>query len=164
MCSGIFIIDRSIVMSDDLKWMNEAYKQAKKAELIDEVPIGAIIVKNDKVISRAYNTREKTQNVIKHAEIIAIEKACKKLGTWRLDDCTLYVTLEPCVMCTGAIMHARIKRVVYGAKEKRWLALSSLLSQNDINAFNHHLEYTEGVLQEECSSIITQYFRNKRKK
>lgn len=150
-------------MSDDLKWMNEAYKQAKKAELIDEVPIGAIIVKNDKVISRAYNTREKTQNVIKHAEIIAIEKACKKLGTWRLDDCTLYVTLEPCVMCTGAIMHSRIKRVVYGAKEKRWLALSSLLSQNDINAFNHHLEYTEGVLQEECSSIITQYFKDKRK-
>lgn len=147
----------------DLKWMKEAYKQAKKAESIDEVPIGAVIVKNGKVISRAYNTREKTQLATKHAEIIAIEKACKKLGTWRLEDCELYVTLEPCVMCTGAIMHARIKRVVYGAKEKRWLALSSLLSQSDSNAFNHHIEYTEGVYQEECSRLISEYFRNKRK-
>lgn len=151
-------------MNDDLKFMKEAYKQAKKAETIDEVPIGAVIVKDGKVISRAYNTREKTQQATKHAEIIAIEKACKKLGTWRLEGCELYVTLEPCVMCTGAIMHARIKRVIYGAKEKRWLALSSLLAQSDTNAFNHHLEYTEGILQEECSSLISQYFRNKRKK
>lgn len=147
----------------DLKWMKEAYKQAKKAENIDEVPIGAVIVKNGKVISRAYNTREKTQLATKHAEIIAIEKACKKLGTWRLEGCELYVTLEPCVMCTGAIMHARIKRVVYGAEEKRWLALSSLLSESDSNSFNHHLEYTDGVYQEECSSLISQYFRKKRK-
>ena len=151
-------------MNDDLKFMKEAYKQAKKAETIDEVPIGAVIVKDGKIISRAYNTREKTQLATKHAEIIAIEKACKKLGTWRLEGCELYVTLEPCVMCTGAIMHARIKRVIYGAKEKRWLALSSLLAQSDTNAFNHHLEYTEGILQEECSSLISQYFRNKRKK
>ena len=151
-------------MNDDVKWMKEAYKQAKKAELIDEVPIGAIIVKDGKIVSRAYNTREKTQLATKHAEIIAIEKACKKLWTWRLEDCELYVTLEPCVMCTGAIMHARIKRVVYGASEKRWLALSSLLTNNDPNAFNHHLEYKEGVLKEECSSLISQYFKNKRKK
>lgn len=151
-------------MIDDIKWMKEALKQAKKAELIDEVPIGAIIVKDGKIISRGYNTREKTQQATKHAEIIAIEKACKKLGTWRLENCELYVTLEPCVMCTGAIMHARIKRVIFGAKEKRWLALSSLLTQSDINAFNHHLEYTEGILQEECSSIISQYFKSKRKK
>ena len=151
-------------MNNDIKWMKEAYKQAKKAEAIDEVPIGAVIVKDGKVISRAYNTREKTQLATKHAEMIAIEKACKKLGTWRLEDCELYVTLEPCVMCTGAIMHARLKRVVFGAKEKRWLALSSLLTQSDPNAFNHHLEYTEGILQEECSSLISQYFKNKRKK
>lgn len=151
-------------MNNDIKWMKEAYKQAKKAEAIDEVPIGSVVVKDGKVISRAYNTREKTQLATKHAEIIAIEKACKKLGTWRLEDCELYVTLEPCVMCTGAIMHARLKRVVFGAKEKRWLALSSLLTQSDTNAFNHHLEYTEGILQEECSSLISQYFKNKRKK
>ena len=151
-------------MNNDIKWMKEAYKQAKKAEAIDEVPIGAVIVKDGKVISRAYNTREKTQLATKHAEMIAIEKACKKLGTWRLEDCELYVTLEPCVMCTGAIMYARLKRVVFGAKEKRWLALSSLLTQSDTNAFNHHLEYTEGILQEECSSLISQYFKNKRKK
>lgn len=150
-------------MNDDLKWMIEAYKQAKKAESIDEVPIGAIIVKDGKIISRAYNTREKTQLATRHAEIIAIEKACKKLGTWRLEDCELYVTLEPCVMCTGAIMHARIKRVVFGAKEKRWLALSSLLEQSNENSFNHHLEYTSGVMQEECSKIISEYFKNKRK-
>ena len=151
-------------MNDDYKWMKKAYIQAKKAEQIDEVPIGAVIIKDGKIISRAYNTREKTQLATKHAEIIAIEKACRKLGTWRLEDCELYVTLEPCVMCTGAIMHARIKRVVYGAKEKRWLALSSLLSQSDCNSFNHHLEYTEGIMQEDCSKLISEYFRKKRKK
>ena len=148
-------------MSDDLKWMNEAYKQAKKAELIDEVPIGAIIVKNDKVISRAYNTREKTQNVIKHAEIIAIEKACKKLGTWRLDDCTLYVTLEPCVMCTGAILNARLENVYFGAYISNGSISAEELAKRA--ELNHKTHFEGGFKKEECSLLVTSYFKNKRK-
>ena len=162
LCASFFL--ELIRLKEDKYYMKIAYKEAEKAYKENEIPIGAVIVCDGKVLSRAHNKRDSSNIVTRHAEIIAIEKACKKLGTWRLEGCELYVTLEPCVMCTGAIMHARIKRVIYGAKEKRWLALSSLLAQSDTNAFNHHLEYTEGILQEECSSLISQYFRNKRKK
>lgn len=132
-------------MDFDLKMMKEAYKQAQKALLKDEVPIGAVIVKDGKIISRAYNLRETKQEATKHAEIIAIEKACRKLGTWRLEDCDLYVTLEPCVMCSGAIINARIRRVIYGASEKRWLALSQLLDSTDNKLFNHQVTYIKGI-------------------
>ena len=151
-------------MDFDLKMMKTAYKEALKAEAIDEVPIGAVIVKDGKVISRAYNKRETKQMATGHAEILAIEKACKKLGTWRLEDCDLYVTLEPCVMCTGAIINARIKRVIYGAPEKRWLAFSQLIDTTDLKLLNHHVEYTAGVFQEECSKLISDYFKFKRNK
>lgn len=104
---------------DDVKWMKEAIKQAKKAESYDEVPIGCVIVKDDKVIARGYNKRETLQQSIAHAEIMAIQKACKKLNTWRLEDCILYVTLEPCPMCAGAIIQSRIKEVVYGASDPK---------------------------------------------
>lgn len=151
-------------METDIQFMKAAYREALKAKRIDEVPIGAVIVKDGKIIARAYNQRETKQQATKHAEIIAIEKACRKLGTWRLEDCELYVTLEPCVMCTGAIIHARIKRVIYGATEKRWLALSGLLAQTDPKLFNHHLQYTSGIEQEACSTLLSQYFKEKRKK
>lgn len=148
----------------DLKMMKEAYKQAQKALYKDEVPIGAVIVKDGKIISRAYNLRETKQEATKHAEIIAIEKACRKLGTWRLEDCDLYVTLEPCIMCSGAIINARIHKVIFGASEKRWLALSSLLEQTDAKLFNHHVTYTKGVYEEKCSKLISDYFKMKRQK
>lgn len=151
-------------MDTDLKWMKKAYHEAEKAKAIDEVPIGAIIVYENKIIARAYNQRERKQQATKHAEIIAIEKACKKLGTWRLENCTLYVTLEPCVMCSGAIINARIARVVYGASEKRWLALSSLFESTDPKMFNHHVEVVGGVYERECSTQISEYFKSKRKK
>lgn len=151
-------------MDQDLKMMKAAYREALKAEKIDEVPIGAVIVKDGKIISRAYNKRETKQMATGHAEILAIEKACKKLGTWRLEDCELYVTLEPCIMCTGAIINARIKRVVFGAPEKRWLAFSQIINSTDSKLFNHHPSYTEGVYQEMCSWLISNYFKKKRKR
>lgn len=163
MCSGIFVIKENF-METDLKWMKKAYREAEKAKAIDEVPIGAVIVYEGKIISRAYNQRETKQQATKHAEIIAIEKACRKLGTWRLENCTLYVTLEPCVMCSGAIINARIPKVVYGASEKRWLALSSLLENTNEKLFNHHIEVVGGIYGNECSSQISEYFKAKRNK
>lgn len=150
-------------MNDD-KYMKEAIKQAKKALLKDEVPIGAVIVKDGKIIARGYNLRETKQQVTKHAEIVAIEKACRKLGTWRLENCDMYVTLEPCVMCSGAIINARIQTVIYGASEKRWLALSQLTDQTDPLLFNHHLIIRKNVCEEECRMLITDYFKDKREK
>jgi len=149
-------------MNNDIKMMKAAYKEALKAEKIDEVPIGAVVVKDGKIISRAYNKRETKQMATGHAEILAIEKACKKLGTWRLENCELYVTLEPCVMCTGAIINARIQRVIFGAPEKRWLAFSQIIDTTDPKLLNHHVEYTAGVYQEECSKLISDYFKQKR--
>lgn len=150
-------------MDIDLKMMKAAYREAEKALMKDEVPIGAVIVKDGKIIARGYNLKETKQEATKHAEIIAIEKACRKLGTWRLDDCDLYVTLEPCVMCTGAIINARIRRVIYGASEKRWLALSSILENTDEKLFNHHVEYKKNIAEEACSKQISDYFKAKRK-
>lgn len=161
LCVVVFLFGG--LMDTDIKFMKAAYKQAEKAEWIDEVPIGAVIVKDGKIIARAYNQRETKQQATKHAEIIAIEKACRKLGTWRLEDCDLYVTLEPCIMCTGAIINARIRRVIYGASEKRWLALSGLLEMTPKKQFNHHVTYTSGILESECSKQISDYFKKKRK-
>ncbi|MGM9873569.1 MAG: tRNA adenosine(34) deaminase TadA [Bacilli bacterium] len=146
----------------DEKYMLVALKEAKKAYQKDEVPIGAIIVLNGKIISRAHNLRESKNLATGHAEILAIEKANKKLDSWRLVDATMYVTLEPCLMCSGAIIQSRIKRVVYGAFDLKMGAIDSTIKINDIKTMNHHIEITQGILKEECSLLISSYFKNKR--
>lgn len=146
----------------DEKYMLEALKEANKAKEKDEVPVGAIIVINDKIIARAHNLRETKNSSTSHAEILAIEKANKRLSSWRLIDATLYVTLEPCLMCSGAIILSRIKRVVYGASDLKGGALGSTINVNEIKSINHHIEITKGILEDKCSSIISSYFKNKR--
>ncbi len=143
--------------------MEEAIRLAKKANSKKEVPIGAVIVRNDKIISRGFNKREKSKNALNHAEIIAINKACKKLKEWRLENCTLYVTLEPCPMCAGAIANARIKKVFYGAKEKT--SNDNLFEQIlTSNRLNHKCEIEQLTeYEEECSRLLTEFFKNKRK-
>lgn len=145
------------------KYMKLAIKEAIKARDIDEVPIGAIIVKNNKIIARAHNLREKKQQATAHAEILAIEKACKKLGTWRLEDCTLYVTLEPCAMCTGATILSRIKHVVYGAKDLKGGCVESCIEMYKQQGFNHYPTYESGILEDECSKLLSDFFKEKRK-
>ena len=140
-----------------------ALKEAKKAEEIDEVPIGCVIVKDDKVIARGHNVRETSKKAIGHAEIIAINKANKKLGAWRLDECDIYVTLEPCLMCAGAIIQARIKNVYFGASDLKGGAFGSSINILEAKNINHHPNIVKGVLLEECSSIISNYFKKKRK-
>lgn len=142
--------------------MKEALKEARKAELIDEVPIGCVIVKDDEIIARGHNQRETKQSPIGHAEIIAINKASKKLKSWRLEGCDIYVTLEPCIMCSGAIIQSRINKVYYGASDPKGGALGSSINVLEANNINHHPEVISGVLKEECSSIITNYFKAKR--
>lgn len=149
-------------MNLDEYYMMEAIKQAKIALKKDEVPIGCVIVKNDKVIAIGHNQRENKQQAIAHAEIIAIEKACKKLGSWRLDDCTLYVTLEPCPMCAGAILLSRIQRVVFGASDPKGGCLGSCINLYEVDGFNHYPEITEGVMAVECGNMISAFFKNKR--
>ena len=142
--------------------MKEALKEACKAKLIDEVPIGCVIVKDDKIIARGHNQRETNQDPTGHAEIIAIKKASKKLNSWRLEGCDIYVTLEPCIMCSGAIIQSRISKVYYGASDPKGGALGSSINVLDAQNINHHPEVISGVLKEECSSIITNYFKAKR--
>lgn len=146
----------------DEKYMKEAIKEAKKAWAKDEVPIGAVIVKDGKVIARAHNLRESKQIATAHAEIIAIEKACKKIGSWRLNDCTLYVTLEPCAMCSGAMILSRVDRIVYGASDLKGGCVDSCIKMYEQQGFNHYPEVTSGILKDECSSMLTTFFKNKR--
>lgn len=146
------------------KWMKEAIKQAKKAALKDEVPIGCVIVKDDQIIARAYNKREMKQCSTAHAEILAIEKACKKLGSWRLEDCDLYVTLEPCPMCSGAIIQSRIRNVIFGAYDPKGGCMGSNMNINDVRGFNHYPDIEGGILQDECSRLLKEFFKAKRKK
>lgn len=141
--------------------MEEALKLAQKANKKGEVPIGAVIVRNGKIISKGFNKREKTQNAIMHAEIVAIEKACKKLRSWRLDDCEIYVTLEPCLMCLGAIINSRIKKLVFGASDNKSCTKEFLLSKN--NSLNHNLEIESGILEEDCAKLLKEFFKNARK-
>ena len=148
---------------NDLFFMKKAYLQAKRAEKIAEVPVGAVIVKDGKIISRAYNKRETGKNAIYHAELSAIEKACKKLGGWRLSGCTLYVTLEPCIMCAGAIINARIDRVVIGTKDPKAGAMGSVIDINTL-PLNHKTEVVYGVLEQESRQILKDFFANLRKK
>ncbi len=140
------------------KFMFEALKQANKAYKKREVPIGAIIVKNNKIISRAYNKKEKSKIATHHAEILAINKACKKLKNWRLIDCTLYVTVEPCLMCCGAIIQSRIKKVVYGIPNKNYGGIESVS-----NSFkNTNIIVEKGIMESECLSILQKFFNEKR--
>ena len=150
------------IMHDDNYYMNLAYKESLKALNEDEVPVGAIIVKDDKIISRAHNKKEHSNMAIYHAEILAINKANKKLKSWHLDNCTMYVTLEPCVMCAGAIIQSRIKKVVYGAKSFQDGAIESALNLYEIKGFNHYPETFFYNKLDDCSKIISNYFKTKR--
>ena len=143
----------------DEQYMELAYQQALHAYENDEVPIGAIIVKDSQVIASAFNQKETLQDVTAHAEILAIQQACQYLSSWHLDDCTLYVTLEPCLMCSGAIIQSRIKRVVYGASTHRWSGLNDYLTHY---SFNHKPLLENGILEEKCSILLFSYFKNKR--
>ena len=145
------------------KNMKIALKQAKKAAKKGEVPVGAIIIRDGKVIAKAHNLREKTKKATAHAEILAIEEANKKLKSWRLDSCTLYVTIEPCPMCAGAIIQSRIKTVVYGAKDIKSGSHDSVVNLFD-RPYNHKVNVVDGVLEDECGKIITDFFKKLRKK
>lgn len=143
------------------KYMDLAFKEAKKAYKKKEVPVGAIIIKDDIVIAKAHNLRERKNTSLAHAEILAIEKACKKLNSWRLDDCTMYVTLEPCMMCAGAITQSRIKKVVIGALDEKNGVVESIARVFDIKTTNK-VEY-EIINELECSKILTNFFKELRK-
>ena len=151
-------------MSNDEKYMKEALKQAKKAALIDEVPIGCVIVHDDKIIARGYNNRNKLHSTLGHAEISAIKKASKALGDWRLEECTMYVTLEPCPMCAGAIVQARIPKVVIGAMNPKAGCAGSILNMFQIKEFNHQVDSVDGVLQEECQIMMKNFFKELRER
>lgn len=151
-------------MTNDEKYMKEAIKQAKKAYAIDEVPIGCVIVANDKIIARAYNRRNTDKCTLYHAEITAIKKAAKVCGDWRLEDCTIYITLEPCQMCAGAIVQARIPRVVIGSMNGKAGCAGSILNLLEMKEFNHQCDVTRGVLEEECSTMLSQFFKELRQK
>lgn len=145
-------------------YMKEAIRQAKKAGKLGEVPIGCVIVYQDKIIGRGYNRRIVDKNVLSHAEIIAIKKACKFMGDWRLEECTMYVTLEPCPMCAGAIVQARIPRVVIGCRNPKAGCAGSVLDMLHEEGFNHQAETKIGVLEEACSTMLTAFFRELRRK
>ena len=146
----------------DEHYMRLAIELAKKAAAEDEVPIGALIVRGDEIIASSSNLREHRKCATAHAEILAIEEACRTLGGWRLHGCTLYVTLEPCAMCAGASINARLDRVVYGAYDRRFGALGSLVDLSE-SPFNHKPEVSRGILKEECADMLSSYFKRKRK-
>jgi tRNA(adenine34) deaminase len=149
---------------NDEKYMKLAIDEALKAKDKLEVPIGAVIVQNDEVIASAYNLRETEQRSVAHAELLAIDEACKKLGTWRLEDATLYVTLEPCPMCAGAIVLSRVKRVVFGAYDPKGGCAGTLLNLLEFEKFNHQAQVVGGMLEEECGSLLTTFFRELRQR
>ena len=145
------------------KFMKDALKEAKKAYDKLEVPVGAVIVKDGKIIARAHNLKETKFDTTKHAEILAIQKASKKLNSWRLIDCEMYVTLEPCSMCAGALINSRIKKVYIGASDQKTGAVGSVFNLLEDYTFNHKVEYKKGVLQDECESILKEFFKELRK-
>lgn len=147
----------------DVYYMKEAIKQAKKAAELGEVPIGCVIVKNDKILARGYNRRNTDHSTLSHAEVTAIRKASKKLQDWRLEDCTLYVTLEPCQMCAGAIVQARVSRVVMGSMNPKAGCGGSILNVLQMKEFNHQVNVKRGVLEEECSKVLSDFFETMRK-
>lgn len=145
-------------------YMKEAIKEAKKAENLAEVPIGAVIVMDGEIIARAHNMRETNQNAVAHAELLAIDLACQKVGSWRLENAILYVTLEPCPMCAGAIIMSRIARVVYGASDPKGGCAGTFMNLLQDARFNHQSEVVPGILEEECSILLTNFFRRLREK
>ncbi len=147
---------------DDEIWMREAIAQAHLARAIGEVPIGAVIVRNGEIVGTGYNLRETRRDPTAHAEMIAIREASERLGAWRLLGCTLYVTLEPCPMCAGAILQARVERVVYGTADPKAGCAGTLMDLLQDARFNHRLPWRSGVLQEECASLLTDFFRGLR--
>lgn len=149
-------------MTADEKYMKEALRQAKRAEALLEVPIGCVIVQNDKIIARGYNRRNTDKNTLSHAELNAIRKASKKTGDWRLEDCTMYVTLEPCQMCSGAIVQARIPRVVIGTMNAKAGCAGSVINILQMEGFNHRVDITKGVLMEECRDMMQAFFKQLR--
>ncbi len=146
------------------KFMKEALKEAKKAYEKEEVPVGCVIVKDGKIIARAHNLKETKYDTTKHAEILAIQKASKKLKSWRLIDCDMYVTLEPCSMCAGAIINSRIRKVYYGASDEKTGAIGSVFNLLEDYKFNHKVEYQSGIMQEECEGILKEFFKYLRKR
>ena len=151
-------------MTLDEKFMKAAIREARKAYALDEVPIGCVIVSGDKIIARGYNRRNTEGNTLAHAEISAIRKASKKLGDWRLEDCTMYVTLEPCQMCAGALVQSRIDEVVIGSMNPKAGCAGSVLNLLEVDGFNHKVKITRGVLEEECSVMLSDFFRELRAK
>ena len=158
MCGGLFFMRKS-----NEYYMRIALNEAKKAALVDEVPIGCVIIKDGKIISKGHNVRETKNDPCGHAEIIAIRKAAKKLGDWQLVDCELFVTLEPCIMCSGAIIQSRIAGIFFGARDFKGGAAGSSIDVFKADNINHHPSITSGVLEEECSRIIKDFFKAKRK-
>jgi tRNA(adenine34) deaminase len=158
-------MDLSKVISMDRKeyYMKQAIEVAKQALLYDEVPVGAIIVKDNKIIGTGYNTRELTQISTHHAEIIAINEACQNIGSWRLEECEMYVTLEPCIMCVGSLILSRIKKVYFGAYDPKSGSVVSVNQVLDHKKYNHVVEYEGGVLEETCSNLLKDFFRKLRK-
>ena len=152
------------MLSQDERYMKEAIKQAKKAYALGEVPIGCVIVYQDKIIGRGYNRRTIDKNTIAHAEMMAIKKASKEMDDWRLEDCTMYVTLEPCQMCSGAIVQSRMKKVVIGCMNPKAGCAGSILNLLQMEEFNHQVELEIGVLDEECSLMMKQFFKELREK
>ena len=150
-------------MQEQERFMKEALKEAKKAYDKLEVPVGAVIVKNGKIIARGYNQKETKKDTIKHAEIIAIEKASKKLDSWRLNDCEMYVTLEPCPMCAGAIINSRIKKIYIGTLDEKTGAVGSVLDLFSDYKFNHKVEVEKGIMQKDCEKILKDFFKVLRK-
>ena len=149
-------------MTEQEKYMKEAIRQARKAYTLGEVPIGCVIVYEGKIIGRGYNRRNTDKNTLAHAEITAINKASKKMGDWRLEGCTLYVTLEPCQMCSGAIVQARIDEVVMGSMNPKAGCVGSILNILEMPEFNHQVKVTRGVLEKECSRMLTDFFKELR--
>ena len=158
MCDGLLIS-----MDNYTKYMLEALKEAGLAKLEDEVPVGCVIVKDDQIIARAHNQREVTNNPLGHAETLAIKKASEVLNDWQLVNCDLYVTIEPCIMCGGAIIQSRIRKVIYGAPDLKGGAFGSSINILDAQNINHRPEIVKGILEEECTKIIKDYFKSKRK-
>ena len=149
-------------MTEEERLMKEAIRQAKKARALKEVPIGCVIVSEGKIIARGYNRRNTDKNTLSHAELNAIRKASKKLGDWRLEGCTMYVTLEPCQMCSGAIVQARIPEVVIGCMNPKAGCAGSILNILENPAFNHQVKVTRGILEQQCSDMLTQFFKELR--
>lgn len=170
--NGVFVVRglktvrgvQRMQLTEDEAYMKEAIRQAKKAWKLQEVPIGCVIVKDGKILARGYNRRNTDKNTLAHAELLAIRKASRAVGDWRLEECTMYITLEPCQMCAGAIVQARIPRVVIGSRNPKAGCAGSILNLLQVPAFNHQVEITEHILEEECSLLLKNFFKELRKR